>query len=344
MDLQSAIRNEHKKRMKWGYLWAIFTALLWGLWYIPGSVVWVLNPFDKMYAEIAGTSGDSTALIVVAVLITALNALAGALVLLVWNGALGKLGELGRTFREIHPCTKWFFAASLFGGPIAILGSFIAMGFVGGAFAAVTALLYPVVGAVLANRWYGEKISTRTAIGILIIIMGGAVIYGGSIFGELGSNIPIIGLIGGIMIPLGWGIEGAIAGKGLDISEPDVALHMRFISETAIWWIIIIPVLAIAGFPMIEYTLQIFDPLLLVILSFTGITFGFCYVSWYKSFPLIGVAKGQGVANLYALVAVVSMYLFFGSTPSISLLIGGTLCIIGSTVMFTEEVTEEALR
>ena len=86
-------------------------------------------------------------LVVTAVLITAFNALTVMLALMLWNGVLGKYGELGRTLKEFHPCSKWFFLASIFGGPMAILGSFIAMGFIGGAFAAVAALLYPVVGS-----------------------------------------------------------------------------------------------------------------------------------------------------------------------------------------------------
>jgi len=81
------------------------------------------------------------------------------------------------------------------------------------------------------------------------------------------------------------------------------------------------------------------------VLIFAGITFGFCYVSWYKSFPLIGVGRGQGIGNLYGLFAVIFIFLFFGDVPSWTILVGGALCLIGSTVMFSEDTGEmESLR
>jgi len=346
MDLQALRKLEHQRRVRYGYMWALFCAVLWGLWYLPGTVVWVLNPFDEMYGEIAAGSGDSMALVITAVLITAFNALTVILALMVWNGVLGKFGEMKRTLKEFKPCSKWFFLASIFGGPIAILGSFIAMGFVGAAFAAVAALMYPVVGSILASQWYGEKISKRAAAGIFMIIVGGFVIFGGGLLSELGTgNVAWIGYIGGLMAAVGWGIEGAIAGKGLDIAEPDVGLTLRFLGENIIWWIIAVPLLAIAGFPMVKYALLAFEPFTLMVLIFAGITFGFCYVTWYKSFPLIGVGRGQGIGNLYGLFAVIFVILFFGDIPSWTLLLGGAFCLAGSFTMFSEDTSSlESLR
>ncbi|AKB19405.1 MULTISPECIES: DMT family transporter [unclassified Methanosarcina] len=346
MGLKALKAQESKRKISKGYMWALFCAVFWGIWYLPGTVVWVLNPFDEMYGVIAGTSGDAVSLVVTAALITAFNAFTVMLALMLWNGVLGKFRELGRTLKEFHPCSKWFFLASIFGGPIAILGSFMAMGFIGGAFAAVAALLYPVIGSMLAYYWYGEKISKRAATGIIIIILGGITIFGGGVITELAAGgVPWIGYLGGLMAAAGWGIEGAIAGKGLDISEPDVGLTLRFLGENIIWWIIIVPILAIVGYPMYSFALQAFEPLTLLVLIFAGITFGFCYVCWYKSFPLIGVGRGQGIGNLYGLCAIIFIFLFFGDVPQWTILVGGTLCVIGSFVMFTEETSAlETLR
>ena len=327
-------------------MWAFFCAIFWGIWYLPGTVVWVLNPFDEMQSAIAATNGAEASLIITAVLITAFNALTVMLALMLWNGVLGKFGELKRTIKEFNPCSKWFFLASIFGGPMAILGSFIAMGFIGGAFAAVAALLYPVIGSVLAYYWYGEKISKRAAMGIGVIILGGITIFGGGLINELSSgNVQWIGYLGGLMAAAGWGIEGAVAGKGLDISEPDVGLTLRFVGENIIWWIIIVPVLALIGYPMYSFALQAFEPMTMLVLIFAGITFGFCYVCWYKSFPLIGVGRGQGIGNLYGLFAIIFIFLFFGDAPEWTILLGGALCVAGSFVMITEDSSElETLR
>ncbi|HAE43289.1 MAG TPA: hypothetical protein DCG34_10305, partial [Clostridiales bacterium] len=84
MDLQNLRRNDNAKRRKYGYMWALFCAILWGLWYIPCTVIWVLNPFDEMFAQIAALKGDSVSLVMTAVLITAFNALTVLLALTVW--------------------------------------------------------------------------------------------------------------------------------------------------------------------------------------------------------------------------------------------------------------------
>ncbi len=147
------------------------------------------------------------------------------------------------------------------------------------------------------------------------------------------------------MAAVGWGIEGAIAGKGLDIAEPDVGITLRFLGENLIYWVILIPIAAFMGYPILSYAIAAINPLSLLILAFAGITFGFCYVSWYKSFPLIGVGRGQGVANLYGLCAVIFIYLFFGSVPAWTIWVGAAFCIAGSFIMFFEEAGEiESLR
>lgn len=347
VDTERMRVREHENRIRSGYMWAFFCAVLWGLWYIPGEIIWTVEPFTTMYEDISvGIPGDAP-MVIVAALVTAFNALTVIIALMVWNGTLLRLPELGRTLREFKPCSKWFLIGSICGGPIAIFGSFMAMAFIGGAFAAVAGLLYPVVGSITANLWYGEKISKRAALGILVIIVGGVTIFGGGLINDIQSaeGVAWLGYLGGAMAALGWGLEGAIAGVGLEVSESDAGLTARFVFELLLWWIIIIPALAIAGFPMFEYAIQVFQPIPLMIMMFAGITFGFCYVSWYKSFPLIGVGRGQGVANLYGLMSIIFLFLFLGSTPAWTVFVGGILCIAGAFIMFTEESLElETLR
>ncbi|WP_135612609.1 EamA family transporter [Methanococcoides sp. AM1] len=348
MDVQELRRLEIKRRFNSGYMWALFCAVLWAMWYIPGTIIWAVPPFDVMWTEIAlpDYSNASMATVIVAMLITAFNALTVMIALLVWNGVLGKFGEIKRTLKAMKPCSKWFFAASIFGGPVAIMGAFLAIGFVGAAFGAVAALLYPVTGSILAYLWYGEKLSKRAIIGIVVIIMGGVILFGGGLYAELASgSAGWIGYVGGLMAAVGWGIEGAIAGKGLDIAEPDVGITIRFLGENIIWWLILIPIVALAGFPIFEYAIEALNPLSILILSFAGITFGYCYVCWYKSFPLVGVGRGQGVANLSGLCAVIFIYLFFGTVPAWTVWVGAVLCVIGSFIMFFEDNGElESLR
>ena len=103
--------------------------------------------------------------------------------LLIWNGVLGKLADYGRTMVRFRKISKWYALASLCGGPMAIFGSYMAMGYVGPVFAAITSLFYPVVGALIARFWYQEEISGKAALGMAVIIMGGVVIYGPGLLG-----------------------------------------------------------------------------------------------------------------------------------------------------------------
>lgn len=84
--------------------------------------------------------------------------------------------DYGRTIVRFRKISKWYALASLCGGPLAIFGSYMAMGFIDPVFAAISSLFYPVIGAVIARLWYKEKISQRAAIGMCIIIFGGMVI------------------------------------------------------------------------------------------------------------------------------------------------------------------------
>ena len=90
MDLKALKKEESKRKVSKGYMWALFCAVFWGIWYLPGTVVWVLNPFDEMFSTIAKASGNGVSLVVTAVLITAFNALTVMLALMLWNGVLGK--------------------------------------------------------------------------------------------------------------------------------------------------------------------------------------------------------------------------------------------------------------
>ncbi|WP_406657333.1 DMT family transporter [Methanolobus sp. ZRKC2] len=346
-DLKALKKELHSKRMRKGYMWALFCAIGWALWYIAGTLLWSVDPFYGMYFDIAGINGDTIALILTAVMISALTAITAIVALLIWNRALDNHREIGRSMKEFHPCSKWFFLASIFGGPIAIVGSFIAMGIIGPGFTAVAGLTYPIFGALLAWKWYGEKISKRAALGIMIIIVGGITIFGGAAFGELAKaeGIPWLGIIGGLMGAIGFGTEGAIVGKGIDVTKPEIGLTIRYFFESGFWFVLVIPLLAIVGYPIFTYAFQIFDTLTIIILAITGFVAVANYASLYKSYPLVGVAKGQGIANLYGLLAVIFSFMFFGDVPEWTIVIGAILCIGGSYIMFSESHDgEESLR
>jgi len=334
MTSVEVVRAKHRERnVRWGFGWALWCAVLWGAWYIPGSAFYYEEPF----VALSETTGG---FLKAAAVITALNAVAVLLAMFLWTSVLGKTRDYGRTIRRRNT-SKWFFLAAIFGGPMAIYGSFLAIGYVGAQFGAVAALLYPVVGAFLARLWLKETITARAALGIVIIVVGGVFIFTPGLLDEIGNPTGTgawLGYLGGVMAMFGWGIEGVIAGKALDVTDPDVGLTIRFTAESLYWVLLILPVSVIfLGWELFTIAGDaIANPINLVWLALAGLTFGFCYVSWYKSFPLIGVGRGQAIAALYGPFALLFLWAFTFAAPSWQFVVGGIICVIGSFVLFTE--------
>lgn len=341
MNSLTAAKKKHgAKTVRWGFIWALWTAVLWGAWYVPGSAIWYEFPFNSL------AMATNEEYITVAAVISGLNAVSVLLFMFIWLGVLGKLKDYGRTIIHFRKVTKWYFIAALFGGLMAIFGSFLAIGFVGGIFAAVAGLMYPIVGSILANRWYGEKISRRAAIGIGLIIVGGIVVFAPGILDEVkNSSGAWLGYIGGLMAAIGWGVEGAIAGRALDATDPDVGLTIRFTGEVFWWAAVVLPLFLIFGdvpiLSIIGQTLTSGAAIIWLLLA--GITFGFCYVSWYKSFPLIGVGRGQAIGDLYGIFSIIFISIFTLTMPNINFVIGAVVVIAGGFVMFTEKRDEMAV-
>ncbi|WP_332673916.1 DMT family transporter [Aromatoleum sp.] len=324
------------RSIRWGFIWALWCAVLWGAWYVPGAAIWQEQPFVAMNMD------DPRQFLTAAAVITTLNALSVLLFLFLWLIVLEKFRDFGRTVVQLRRISKWYFAAAIFGGPMAIFGSFLAMGYVGAVFAAIAGLLYPIVGATIARVWYNEKITIRAALGILVIIGGGVAIYAPGILGEVSSasasQSSWIGYVGGAMAALGWGVEGALAGRALDVTDPDCGITVRFTAEVIYWLCLVMPALALFGdVDVIRLLLEALNLKAVTWLLLAGITFGFCYVSWYKSFPLIGVGRGQAIAALYGAFAVVFLAAFTLQFPAWNFVVGLALVVGGAFLMYTEK-------
>lgn len=334
MNRTERARDRHRRRsVRWGYIWAMWCAVLWGAWYLPGTAVWTVPPFLAM----SRSSVDE--FLAAAAAITALSSVAVLLFLLLWLAVLEKLGEFVRTLRRFRRISKWYFLAAIFGGPFALFGSYVAIGFVGPVFAAVATLLYPIVGAALARLWYNEKITLRAGAGILVIVLSGIAIFVPGLAGETaGAGGPVwIGYLGGIVAAIGWGVEGAVAGRALDISDPDVGIAIRFAAEAIYWLVLLLPGAAVwFGTPVWPVAAAALNPGAGVWLLLSGLSFAFCYVTWYKSFPLIGVGRGQAIGALHAVFAVIFLAAFAFHLPQWNFLVGLVLAIAGTWLMVTE--------
>jgi drug/metabolite transporter (DMT)-like permease len=324
------LRLDYRNRqVRWGFIWALWCAVLWGAWYVPGTAIYSEKPFVDLTDNY----------LLAAMVITALNAIAVLIALFIWVAVLGKSRDYVRTLRQVK-ISRWYGPAGL-AGMLAIFGSILAIAYVGPQFSAVAALLYPIIGALVARLWYHENITQRAAVGILVIVAGGVVIFAPGIVGELtgAGTGGWLGYLGGAMAFVGWGIEGAIAGRALDVSDPDIGITLRFTAEVALWIVVAVPVAAGLAGARFWSTVgaALTNPNNLLLLVLLGLTFGFCYVAWYKSFPLIGVGRGQAIAALYGPLALVWLYIFTLKPPGIQFVIGALVAVVGSFVLFTEK-------
>ena len=348
MDIEDIKRASHKKKVQIGIIMGILCALYWGIWYVPGYAIWYLPFLDNLYTPGGplmehGLSSD-TAYLLACLFLTGINAIACALVLFIWNGGLGKIREFKRTTVEFKAASKYFLFAGLCGA-CAVYGTYIAAAFLSPGFAAVAGLLYPIIGTTLSVLVLKQKVSKRAYLSIVVILVGGVTLYAGSIANDATFNT--IGLIGGIMAAVGWGCEGAVAGKALDYCEPDVGLHLRFCFE-ALFWLIVLIVIACTGIPIFATIAQI-DAVTIFAILMIGLSFAWCYVAWYKAFPMIGVPRGQAIGSLYAMCGVIFLIVFFGPTNALGstdtivvacTILGMIICIIGSLIMATENTED----
>jgi drug/metabolite transporter (DMT)-like permease len=327
------LRNDHRNRqVRWGFIWALWCAVLWGAWYVPGYAIYSEPPF----VDLGETSGD---MLLAAAVVAFLNAVAVLAALFVWIAVLGKGRDYVRTLRQ-HRVSRWYLPAGLAGG-LAIFGTYVAVVYVGAQFAAVAALLYPIVGAIAARVWYNERITPRAALGIIVIVAGGVIIFTPGLIGELTGTGTHgwVGYLAGAITFVGWGLEGAIAGRALDVSDPDVGITIRFTAELGLWLVIAVPVTAILAGNAFWSALgtALASPAVWLMLLLMGLTFAFCYVSWYKSFPLIGVGRGQAIAALYGPLALLWLFLFTHEWPGTEFVVGAAIAVIGSFILFTEK-------
>lgn len=332
--LAVALHKHYAKNQRWGFIWAMWLAILWGAWYVPGTALWYEHPYSDIPLDATSLRLAATAVM------TWVHAIAVFLFLLLWNMVLGKVSDYGRTIVKFRKISKWYALASLCGGPLAIFGSCLAMFYAGPIFAAISSLLFPVVGAIIAKLWYNEKISSRAALGMTIIIGGGVTIYAPGLFGEVSNSHPQawIGYLGGAMSALGWGSEGAVAARGMDVSDPDVGIQCRFTFEILFWGCLILPFIALfTTIPvgkLIYETINSGKAVLWILLA--AATHAFCYTSWYKATSLIGVSRCGGIGNLYAVFAILFISAFTLQIPEWYFLVGLSLTIAGSFVMFSE--------
>jgi drug/metabolite transporter (DMT)-like permease len=125
----------------------------------------------------------------------------------------------------------------------------------------------------------------------------------------------------------------------MDVTDPDCGVSIRYTAEALYWIVLVLPAIALfAHLPIsvTEIASGIVHSQALLWLAVGGLSFAFCSVAWYKSFPLIGVGRGQALGAFYALFATLFTAIFTLQFPEWYFLIGLALVIFGGFVMVSE--------
>ena len=334
-----SIAKEKKNRIKWGFFWAIMCAVLWGMGYVPLTILWGVDPFSN-FVWFEGQAGY----LVSGVIIAGMQAVVFAVVLLLfWAGLTGKFVESIKTFVHFK-ISKWLLVAALFGGPCAVFGSTIAIGYIGAGFASAIGLLSAVVGALMAKLMYSERFSKKTVAGILLLLAGGFIILNpldmiNNITNPAAPDGVWLGYLGGIMSAVGWGLEGCYAVRALDTTDADSSLPVRYTWEALIWVAILFPVVAIiAGFGNFYEALfaALTSSSFMFWMVMAAFTLGMCYATMYKCYPLIGVGRTLSLTAMYSPIAIIVLFVFFGVVPAYWIFVGAIVAVAGMFVMYWE--------
>jgi len=297
--------KQSKIRYSWGCKFALFCALLWGACYkalgllISGEGFLQSGAaYDNPYAAGAAIAA------ILAIMIAAIS--------VVWVAFSGGLGEVLKTMRLSKRMYAYSLAMALVGG-IAACATYVTAGQLGTFFAVAGVIFYPVVGLFISQRWLREKIGVKSKAGMAVILTGCLALYAPAVV-----SAPSVGHFLGVLTGILWGIEGALAGKVIEIADSDSAVAVRFCFEAALWVIASITLLIFQpqGASIMYMKDIISNPFSMLMLFVIALCLAFNYLSWYRSFSLIGVFNGLVISNISGFVVIVLGMLLAIAMPS----------------------------
>lgn len=339
VELKAAIDKEKSSRIKWGFIWAALAALLWGSGYIPSVAVWKIPNLGDTSIFPEGTPGVLLAVVVIS---TGYGLTKFLTALLFWTAGEGKLSDVPRALKH-WKISKVMLFATLLAAPLGVAGYQLAVGLVGGSFAAAASLLVGAFAGITASLLFKENLTRKALIGIAIIVIGGIIVFNPyALYEDLirtKSILAVLGYIGGFMSAAMWGIEGAIVSRVSDYYDYAMSMACRGLFDILLWLILCVPL------AMFYYGADVVFAAMVHIYSHPAfwiweflLAGGFfaSYVGLYRSYPLIGAGRGTSVATLYIIPGFVSLYLFMGESIKWWVLVGAAISVIGTIYMYWE--------
>ncbi|MHC1749686.1 MAG: DMT family transporter [Cellulosilyticaceae bacterium] len=259
--------------------------------------------------------------ILVPIISSGINDSFAAIWLLIFNLIKGRGKEITRSLKTkpgIMICI-----AALFGGPIANAAYLVGIANAGAAAIPISALC-PMFGAILARILFKQKIEKRVGGGMLLCIIGAAVIsYAPA--GSTSGNFTF-GLICAFVAALGWGVEGALSAFGGAVLDPNIAINIRQIVSGLSFIVVLIP--ALGGLGLFAAAVQV--PSILLIIGGAGLLTAISFLSWYKANSTCGCATGMALNITYVFWGIFFSVLLLGQQLTVPMVVGSVVLLLGA--------------
>lgn len=309
-SMKDLCNRQNRVRYNWGFQFALWCAILWGFCYQLLETLLDGRHFFLHPASVQEAFSMGTAL---AVFFTVLI----ALISLVWSGMNGGIRELFRAAFASKKVVLCLLTEAVVGGAAA-WATYVTAGLLNTLFAVVGVMFYPLLGSFLSRKWLHEKISSRSWVGIGIIMAGWVIFYLGAFQNGGWTRNILTGSILGVLTGIGWGIEGAVASYLTDVLETETGVAVRF-SYEAVLWILLLAVLAVVRPESLvfDYAGQILrQPGAFAMVFLIALCLTFNYFSWYRAFTLLGVTKGLVISDASGFITIGAGMLLAVSMPA----------------------------
>ncbi|ELC8442152.1 DMT family transporter [Clostridium perfringens] len=307
-----------------GYGSGVMSAIAWGLDTVLVGVILSMAPFIN----------TEVAIMLAPFVSTFLHDLFSTLWMFLYMVCTRQVGKLFKALKT--PSTKYVVLASILGGPIGMTGYLLSVKYIGPSYAATISSIYPAVGAVLAAIFLKERISKKGYVGLIISILGIALLG----FSNNGGEANLIGFLFAGLSVLGWGAESVICSYGMKDEEinPKQALQIRQFISAVCSGVIIIPLLK--AYPLVFEALK--GDIIWVIII-TALMGTISYVCYYTAIHKLGPTRAMGLNITYVVWAMVFDKFLLGHDITIKMVICALMVMIGSFVVATQPAHEEEL-
>ncbi|WP_028264554.1 DMT family transporter [Atopobium fossor] len=287
-----------------GILWAIDTVVL-GIALAMG-----------LYAVVANASFVSACM----------HDIFAALILLVWMGVRGRLGDTIAAIKTRNG--QVIMLAALLGGPIGMSGYLAAIENIGPGYTAAISAFYPAVGTLLAVLILKERMKLKQ-VGMLLLALLAIVCIGWSSTTGSTMDNPLAGILGALLCVFGWGSEAVILAWGMNEEAVDneTALQIRETTSALAYLLVAMPLSgSLEFFGEVAFTPE---NAVVGLAALAGVV---SYLFYYKAIDCIGASRGMALNISYSAWAVLISAIVLHVIPSALEIVCCAVIIVGTVL------------